>query len=317
MYAALDGIASYVLGAEYFDPGCYDKCYRYQTALLKSREQQQKQEPAKKRQRISGAHLGTPFTLVRSCIPTDQFEADRIMGDETAKDDNTTVYTWYNTDVTKADLYRLNDGEWLCDELITVYTLMLQAATEDVHVFFSHFWYRVRNNKDKYTYAAVKNWTKNVDLFKCRLALLPIHLPGHWTLAAVRFDERTVHYYDSLYSPGDEYMKTVWMFLQDHYKNSGRGKMSQEEKNKWRFINHPECPQQQNGYDCGVFVCCFSLCLTFGLPLDTFQQDDIRFFRRHMALSIQKGMLDNFLTYPAERSVARVCGTCLTHPWLG
>ena len=36
-------------------------------------------------------------------------------------------------------------------------------------------------------YAAVKNWTKNVDIFSYSLLLIPLHLDLHWALVIVDF----------------------------------------------------------------------------------------------------------------------------------
>lgn len=44
-------------------------------------------------------------------------------------------------------------------------------------------------------------------------------------------------------------------------------------------------PQQANGSDCGAFLSTFAMHLSRGMPLD-FSQRDMRFFRKHIALSI-------------------------------
>ena len=58
-------------------------------------------------------------------------------------------------------------------------------------------------------------------------------------------------------------------------------------------------PQQENGYDCGVFVCAYGYCLVNELPLNTFTQSNMNFFRQHIACSIASGSLLPLIKYPA------------------
>ena len=47
-------------------------------------------------------------------------------------------------------------------------------------------------------YAAVRRWTKKVDLFSYSLVLVPVHLGMHWCLAAVDMDAKSITYFDSM-----------------------------------------------------------------------------------------------------------------------
>ena len=67
-----------------------------------------------------------------------------------------------------------------------------------------------------------------------------------------------------------------------------------------------DCGLQDNGYDCGVFVCCFALCLVYKLPITTFKQGDAVFFRRHIALCVRLGELANFITYTGTKPKFKV-----------
>ena len=66
-----------------------------------------------------------------------------------------------------------------------------------VYSFPSQFYLKV---KDKGR-SAVWRWTKNVDIFGYSLLLVPVHLPGgdgHWCLATVDMEAKTIQYFDSL-----------------------------------------------------------------------------------------------------------------------
>ena len=67
-----------------------------------------------------------------------------------------------------------------------------------------------------------------------------------------------------------------------------------------------DCPQQDNGFDCGVFVCMYALCLVYKLPITTFKQEDVQFFRRHIALCIRNNALANFATYTGTKPKMKV-----------
>lgn len=238
------------------------------------------------------------FALVKTLDKSDTALADNIMGSpDLYEDELIEAYNWYNIRIRTRDLGRLNEEKWLTDEIIDVYHCFLKAANKDVHAFTTHFWKKIVNDKGDYTFAEVKRWSKALGkpLAEYRLILFPVHTPGHWSLIAVTFHNRRITYCDSLNNPGAGPMKKVSNYLQDDEKQySGKAIQDQEQ---WNFES-VQCPQQDNYFDCGVFVCCFSLCLTYGLPLSTFTQSDIPFFRRHLALSIDEGMLETFLKYP-------------------
>ena len=84
------------------------------------------------------------------------------------------------------------------------------------------------------------------------LIFFPIHnqnLP-HWSLVAVETSTKTVNYFDSLereriFSPGP---KKVKVFMGKHYKDRG-------ETVTFKMKRRKDAPLQENGYDCGVFLC--------------------------------------------------------------
>ena len=55
--------------------------------------------------------------------------------------------------------------------------------------------------------------------------------------------------------------------------------------------NVEETPQQQNGYDCGVFVCMFANLLSLGYPLH-FGQEHATMYRQMMLEWVESGCTD-------------------------
>ena len=52
----------------------------------------------------------------------------------------------------------------------------------------------------------------------------------------------------------------------------------------------PDCPQQQNGSDCGIFACKVAEYLSRETPL-SFDQEDMAYFRKRMIWEITKNQL--------------------------
>ena len=95
--------------------------------------------------------------------------------------------------VDHVDLYKLDEGEFLNDAIVTFYMRYLedymQSHTPEVAkrvYFFSTFFYeRLTNVKGKIDYAAVQKWTKDVDIFTYDYLIVPINESWHWYLAII------------------------------------------------------------------------------------------------------------------------------------
>ena len=59
----------------------------------------------------------------------------------------------------------------------------------------------------------------------------------------------------------------------------------------WELVtDQSNTPQQNNGTDCGVFMCSFAECVASGQEL-TFRQTDVRDQREHLGVSILEGRI--------------------------
>ncbi|MGH0166707.1 UNVERIFIED_CONTAM: hypothetical protein FKN15_050913 [Acipenser sinensis] len=89
--------------------------------------------------------------------------------------------------------------------------LVMDTVPEKVHFFNSFFYDKLRTKG----YDGVKRWTKNVDIFKKSLLLIPIHLEVHWSLVSVDVPKRTVTYFDSQRTLNRRCPKYIKMFVLD------------------------------------------------------------------------------------------------------
>ncbi|KAF4115100.1 hypothetical protein G5714_002589 [Onychostoma macrolepis] len=109
---------------------------------------------------------------------------------------NLVISTAFKLCITQSDLATLKEGCWLNDKIVNFYLSLLMKRNSDqvgsLKVFsFSTFFYpKLQSGK---AHAAVKNWTKAVDLFLFDLVFVPL-LPGmHWALASDAVTYREGH----------------------------------------------------------------------------------------------------------------------------
>lgn len=168
--------------------------------------------------------------------------------------------------VEERDMSKLRPGQWLNDEVINFYgVLILHRAREaekererggvarrafwNIHVFNSFFW----QNLTSRGYAGVRRWTRNVDLFTKDLVLFPINLgQAHWVCACLNLRLRRIEYYDSMGMARRSVFDTLRSYLREELRDK---KKLEIDLSDWEdFAAEDTSPQQENGYDCGVFA---------------------------------------------------------------
>ncbi|RBR18313.1 uncharacterized protein FIESC28_06086 [Fusarium coffeatum] len=95
--------------------------------------------------------------------------------------------------VDKEDILRLNEGEFLNDNLISFYLCYLQVQLEKerpeilkrVYIFNTFFFEKLRSNRAKINYSGVKAWTARVDLLSYDYIVVPVNENAHWYLAII------------------------------------------------------------------------------------------------------------------------------------
>ena len=84
------------------------------------------------------------------------------------------------------------------------------------------------------------------------------------------------------------YGNNILDYIKDEYKREFDCTLSSKEVSLFYYKNTPESiPKQKNGYDCGVYCCCFVNWLLFGLPFPVSEEDLVK-KRWQMARSILK-----------------------------
>ncbi|KAA8577935.1 hypothetical protein FQN60_008768 [Etheostoma spectabile] len=193
-------------------------------------------------------------------------------------DPNLVLSAAFKLRITQRDLATLQEGGWLNDEVINFYLSLVmercsgEAAGLKIYSFSTFFFPKLRGGGGGRAggHAAVKRWTKAVDLFLFDLILVPLHLGVHWAMAVIDLKSRTVKSYDSMGQRHDDLCSLLLLYLKEEHKaKKGR----ELDSAKWTFgsLRPTEIPQQKNGSDCGVFACKYADYIAKGRPL-TFKQ---------------------------------------------
>lgn len=93
------------------------------------------------------------------------------------------------TTINEVDIERLDEGQFLNDELISFYAKYLHKQLEArdeqmakrVYVFSSFFWEKLKAKG----HAGVKSWTSKIDLLSFDYIVVPINQSAHWYLAII------------------------------------------------------------------------------------------------------------------------------------
>ncbi|KAJ3990446.1 cysteine proteinase [Lentinula detonsa] len=207
--------------------------------------------------------------------------------------------------VSDKDLVRLMPGSWLNDEIINFYGALILGRSDDskengdnaivngvaspkkskilnVHYFTTFFWQKL--TRDGYEKGRLAKWTKKVDLFSKDIVLIPVnHNNTHWTAAAINFRQKRIESYDSMFLDRSAVFKVLRNYLDAEHCNK---KKAPFDFTGWEDYVLKDTPQQENGYDCGVFTCQFLESLSRGEETFNFSQDDIPYLRRRMVWEI-------------------------------
>uniref|UniRef100_A0A8C3XH24 SUMO specific peptidase 2 n=1 Tax=Cyanoderma ruficeps TaxID=181631 RepID=A0A8C3XH24_9PASS len=187
--------------------------------------------------------------------------------------------------VTREDIGTLQPLGWLNDKIMNFYMGLLVERSKkqgypSVYAFSTFFYSKLSSTSHK----GVKKWTKGVDIFEHDIILVPIHLRSHWTLLVADLREKTIKYFDSLGQKGDHICKTVLKYLEEESKERRNIELTATE---WTLhsMATEEIPQQNNGSDCGVFVCKFADFISRDKPI-IFTAEHMPYFRRKMVWEI-------------------------------
>lgn len=177
--------------------------------------------------------------------------------------------------------YENDENMHVCldDDVINTYMDLITARSpEAVYTFNTNFFIALST----IGYDRVSRWTKKVDIFSKEQLFIPVHVEerNHWCLISVNIKHKSIHYYDSLRRRKTNSLHIILEYLKKEYYNK---KKIHLDANLWRLTNEVNCPQQTNGWDCGVFVLMFAEHLARGSPLN-FTQRDMGKFRKQICI---------------------------------
>ncbi|KAL8121571.1 ubiquitin-like-specific protease ESD4 [Apium graveolens] len=198
-----------------------------------------------------------------------------------------------NIEITGEMLQCLRPGAWLNDEVINLYLVLLKEREQrdpqkflKCHFFNTFFYKKLIGGRGGYDYKSVRRWTTQRKLgyclFECDKIFIPIHKEIHWCLAVINKKDEKFQYLDSLRGRDKQVMKVLARYFVDEVKDKS-GKEIDVSSWKQEFVE--DLPEQQNGYDCGVFMIKYSDFYSKDVGL-CFNQEHMPYFRRRTAKEI-------------------------------
>lgn len=191
----------------------------------------------------------------------------------------------FRLNISRADMHTLAEGQWLNDEVVNFYMNLIMERSEKegtprVYAFNTFFFPKLLNGG----HAALKRWTRNIDLFSFDILLVPLHASMHWCLAVVDLRTRHLAYYDSLNTAVYDQtgcLELLQQYLEDESQHKRNHGLDWE---NWT-LKIMDVPRQENCSDCGVFTCQYAECISRDAPI-SFGQQHMPYFRKRVVYEI-------------------------------
>ena len=204
-----------------------------------------------------------------------------------------------SVDISARHFCRLKPRCWLTDEIVNVLMSIFRAensaavasvtARRRSHFFSSFFLQRIAAFVGHgFDETAARRWAAKCpggDILSLENIFVPVHVSNcHWAFAVISPENMTISYFDSLGGTGISYLRILRRFVIVVAGDRTNIRM-------WRLVagNSGSMPQQQNGFDCGVFMCAMVRFLATGGTNGSthpFEQRDICLIRRRFAYLI-------------------------------
>ncbi|GMF82728.1 unnamed protein product [[Candida] boidinii] len=159
-----------------------------------------------------------------------------------------------------------------------------------IHIFSTHF-YSTLSSKG---YKGVARWAKRakIDVTQLDYIFVPVNLNQvHWALGVINNKDRSFQYYDSLFGhAGPEIISRLEEYLTGETKRLYGDDYSGADYSDYERDTAVDCPQQENGSDCGVFTCTAVDYISRSSEL-FYSQADMLTIRQRMAYEICQNKL--------------------------
>ncbi|KAK2394968.1 Cysteine proteinases superfamily protein [Trifolium repens] len=198
-----------------------------------------------------------------------------------------------NIEIAGEKIRCLLPGAWLNDEVINLYLELLKERERrepkkflKCHFFNTFFYKKLISGRDGYDFKSVRRWTTQrklgYSLFDCDKIFVPIHQEIHWCLAVINKKDAKFQYLDSLKGMDNRVLKVLARYFVDEVKDKSGKDIDVSTWDK-EFVD--DLPEQENGFDCGVFMIKYADFYSRGLGL-CFNQEHMPYFRRRTAKEI-------------------------------
>jgi len=205
----------------------------------------------------------------------------------------------HSDSICRKNFTTLKPKKWLSDEVIHMFLhILVQSCRRkrnihpdqthlNIHTFKSFFFTKLLQGNE-YNYGHVRRFSRSVhqgNIFNLSRLLIPINVNNnHWALLDIHFESKKIEYLDSLGNSSGNYTMYALQYLKDEHLNKFNSPLPN--LREWTLIdNNHNIPKQENGYDCGIFVCLFAEALANG-EKPHFSQNEIQYSRLWIAHTI-------------------------------
>lgn len=195
----------------------------------------------------------------------------------------------FRIDLHGRDLQTLRDGRWLNDNVINFYLSLVTERFQQssgrlprVACMITQFF----TTLEQKGYQGVARWAKRgkIDVVESDLVFVPLNLNGnHWCLAVVDNINKELRQHDSLGGDGTHNLLLIRDYLRQEAEKQHPG--SGDMFDSYSMIPRAACPQQNNGWDCGVFTCQNVELMSRDAPL-SYSQGDMPKVRRRIVYEL-------------------------------
>lgn len=189
--------------------------------------------------------------------------------------DNGAVSNKNKFEVRVHDIKTLAPKRWLNDTVIEYFMQHIERSTSKT-VAFNSFFYSSLSERG---YQGVRRWMKRkkTSIDKLDRIFFPINLnQSHWALCMVDLVKKRINYIDSLSNGPNAMSFAILSDIQNYVIEESKQTIGEDFE-----FNHIKCPQQPNGFDCGIYVCMNTLYLSKNAQLN-FDSDDAARMRQYI-----------------------------------
>ncbi|KAJ3692461.1 hypothetical protein LUZ60_012811 [Juncus effusus] len=177
-----------------------------------------------------------------------------------------------------SDLKCLEPEEYLSSPVMNFYIMYLQrhlspAGTQRSNCYFfnTYFYNKLEEafsakGKKNESFLKLRRWWKGVNIFQKEYIFMPVYGDMHWSLVIIcippdddnsgpivlHLDSLVYHNSITIFDVINKFLKEEWMCMDHNTPNKRRKNLPRKIENKIVKV-----PQQENDYDCGLFVLYF------------------------------------------------------------